>query len=156
MNVYGVAIRTHGAAVITCELDDAGNRTITDIVRLPIDLSVVVERVQALAADSAAVFVIDCDGPGAALRRVMNREHKRGWTWYDKHGIERAEITTDLLVAVHEGSFHFAHGLVEQEAVTKALAAWRREQREDGPDSEIVVALRHALYGRRPVPPRIY
>jgi hypothetical protein len=153
---HGVAIRAHGGAIVTCALTDDGTRTITNIVRLPLDLSAVVAQVQAFADDPAASFIIDCEGPGAALRQTLRREHQRGWRWYDKHGAERQEITTDLLVAFHERTFHFAHALAEQEAMTRALQSWRRETREEGPDSELVVALRHALVGRPPAVPRIY
>ena len=57
-------------------------------------------------------------------------------------------------MAVQEGRFHFASGLAEQEAMSKALLGYRRQVREDGLiGSELVVALLLALI---PPPPAFF
>jgi hypothetical protein len=152
---HGIAIRAGGAAIVSVETD-GDNRIVVEILRLPLDLTVVVDEVEELAADPAATFIIDGEQLGAALWQALGRQHRRGWTLYAKRGPERAEITNDLAVWFHEASFRFAADLAEQPAMTKALLAWRRETRDDGPDSELVVALRHALACRRPAVPRVY
>ena len=82
-------------------------------------------------------------------------DRERGWLLYDRHGIDRQELTRELLVAVARGAFRFAAGLAEAEAMKKALLGLTRDVREDGPGSELCIALSLAL--RRPPPkPRVY
>ena len=70
---------------------------------------------------------------------------------YPGRGLERQALVDELLVAVQEGRFHFAPGLDEQEAMSKALLGYR-QVREDGLiGSELVVALLLALIPRPPV-----
>jgi hypothetical protein len=71
---------------------------------------------------------------------------------YAGRGLERQALVDELLVAVQEGRFHFAPGLEEQEAMSKALLSYRRVIREDGLiGSELVVALLLALSPPPPV-----
>ncbi len=49
-------------------------------------------------------------------------------------------------MAIQEDRFHFAAGLAEQEAMSKALMGYRRQVRDDGViGSELVVALLLAI-----------
>ena len=71
---------------------------------------------------------------------------------YTGRGLERQALVDELLVAMQEDRFHFAAGLAEQEAMTKALLGYRRQVREDGLiGSELVVALLLALIPPPPV-----
>jgi hypothetical protein len=59
-------------------------------------------------------------------------------------------------VAVARHAFAFAPGLAEAEAMKKALLGLTRDVREDGPGSELAVALSLAIGARRPIVPRVY
>jgi hypothetical protein len=77
------------------------------------------------------------------LGRPDDEQH---WALYAGRGLERQSLVDELLVAMQEGRFHFAPGLAEQEAMSKALLGYRRQVREDGLiGSELVVALLLAL-----------
>jgi hypothetical protein len=141
---FGVVIVDRGSAIVSVEHDDA-SRLVTGIERLPFDLSTVAERVRQLAPDNRVV--IDADGLGNALWAALgppgDAEH---WLLYAGRGLERQALVDRLLVAIHQDAFHFASGLAEQEAMSKALVNYHRAVKEDGLiGSELVVALLLAL-----------
>jgi hypothetical protein len=104
-----------------------------------------------------ARLVIDGEGHGAALWAVLPTDDEERWRLYSARGLERQALVDVLLVAVHEGRFHFAAGLPEQEAMNKALVGYRRQVREDGLiGSELVVALLLALLPPPPSPPETH
>ena len=105
------------------------------------------------STDPEARHVIDAEGLGSALWAVLGRpDDTDHWQLYTGRGLERQALVDELLVAVQEGRFHFAAGLEEQEAMSKALLGYRRQVREDGLiGSELVVALLLALIPPPPV-----
>ena len=96
-----------------------------------------------------------CRGARRRHRQLLDRPRKRGWRLYQKHGVERQELTRELLVGVARKSIHFKRGLREEDAMRKALLALNRDVREDGPGSELCVAL-IALADRPRPKPRVY
>jgi hypothetical protein len=95
--------------------------------------------------------VVDVEGLGDAVWELLGKPRpRRDWWLYDKHGHERQELTRVLLVAVERAEFTFAAGLAEEPAMRKALVSLTRNVREDGPGSELAVALSLALDDHRP------
>jgi hypothetical protein len=155
MKHIGVTIASSGAAIIHVDhgADDA--LLVTAVERLPFDLAAVANRVRELDDEIAEVrFVVDSEGVGAALWTALGPpKDKKRWSLYAGRGFERQALVNELLVAIEKGRFHFAPGLDEQAAMTKALVTYTRAVREDGViGSELVVALLLALIP----PPRIY
>ena len=152
MKHIGVVIADRGAAIVAVERSPADALLVTGIERLPFDLSAVSARVRALE-DPAVRFVVDVEGLGSALWAVLGRpDDPEHWQLYSGRGQERQALVDELLVAIEERRFHFAPGLVEQDAMSKALAGYRRQVREDGQiGSELVVALLLALIPPPPV-----
>jgi hypothetical protein len=105
-------------------------------------------------ADPAAAIVIDAEGIGDAVYELLGKP-RRPFRLYARHGIERQELTRSLVVGVSRRAFAFAPGLAEAEAMRNALAGVTRDVREDGPGSELAVALSLALDDHRPSRPRI-
>jgi hypothetical protein len=110
-------------------------------------------RVRELAVPDTR-YVIDGEGIGTALWTVLGGPRDpRTWQLYTGRGLERQALVDALLVAVEEDRFRFAAGLAEQEAMSQALAGYRRHVRDDGLiRSELVLALLLALV---PPPPRV-
>jgi hypothetical protein len=173
MKHVGIHIADRGAALVHVEHDE-DELLVTAIERLPFSLTAVADRVQELDREIAEVrFAIDAEGLGAALwavlapddevrwqasggrgLAVLAPDDKPRWQLYSGRGLERQSLVDALLVAVHEGRFHFAPSLPQQEAMTKALQGYRRQVREDGVvGSELVVALLLALIPPPPPPP---
>jgi hypothetical protein len=152
MKHNGVVIADRGGANVTVERGDDDALLVTGIERLPFDLAAVTDRVRALA-DPEARYIIDAEGLGNALWAVLGRsEDTDHWQLYTGRGFEHQALVDELLVAMQESRFHFASGLVEQEAMSKALLGYRRQVREDGLiGSELVVALLLALIPPPPV-----
>ena len=155
MKHIGVTIASSGAAIIHVDhgADDA--LLVTAVERLPFDLAAVANRVRQLDDEFAEVrFVVDSEGVGAALWAALGPpKDARRWSLYGGRGVERQALVNALLVAVYEGRFHFAPGLDEQAAMSKAIVSYRREVREDGAiGSELVVGLLLAVLP----PPRTY
>jgi len=147
----GVVVADRGAAIVTVKRGPDDALLVTAIERLPFDLAAVTERVRAL--DPEARYIIDAEGLGSALWAVLGRpDEPEHWQLYAGRGLERQALVDTLLVAIQEGRFHFAPGLAEQAAMSKALAGYRRQVREDGLiGSELVVALLLALIPPPPV-----
>jgi hypothetical protein len=155
MKHVGIVVADRGSALVHVEHADDDELLVTAIERLPFDLSTVADRVAELDDELAEVlFVIDAEGLGAALWSVIGPpDDTDRWLLYGGRGTERQALVDRLLVAVHEGKFHFAPNLAEQAPMTKALQGYRRQVREDGVvGSELVVALLLALLPA-PVPP---
>ncbi len=150
MKSYGVVIADHGAAIVTVERDDQDAHLVTDIERLPFDLTAVVRRVRELDEPDVR-FVIDGEGIGVALWDIVDgREDRNHWQLYTGRGLERQALVDELLIAIEEGRFHFAPSLTEQPAMSKAMVGFRRTVKEDGLiGSELVVAMLLAI---RPIP----
>jgi hypothetical protein len=148
----GIVVADRGAAIVTVERDPDDELLVTGIERLPFDLGIVTDAVRAIE-DPEARYVIDAEGLGSALWTVLGRpDDPDHWQLYVGRGLERQALVDELLVAVQEGRFHFAPGLEEQEAMSKALLGYRRQVREDGLiGSELVVALLLALIPPPPV-----
>jgi hypothetical protein len=142
--VHGIHLGGRGAAIVTVERADDG-LVVTGIERLPFDLSAVADRVGELP--EADEYVVDAEGLGAALWTALGSPDERpGWRLYAGHGLARQALVDELVVAVHRGRFHFAPALVQQPAMTKALATFRKEVGADGQiGSELVVALLLAI-----------
>lgn len=154
MKHIGIVIADRGSAIVHVEHDE-DELLVTAVERLPFSLSAVADRVQELDREIAeARFVIDAEGLGGALWAVLGPpDDEERWQLYAGRGVERQALVDRLLVAVHEGRFHFAPRLPEQEAMTKALQTYRRQVGADGiVGSELVVALLLALIPPRPVP----
>src|ERR1035437_9388634 len=153
MKHVGVVIADRGSAIVSVERSPDNALLVTGIERLPSDLGPVTERIWAFAEPDAR-FVVDAEGLGSALWRVLGPPRdKHHWTLYTGRGFDRQALVDELLVAMQENRFHFAAGLAEQEAMSKALLSYRRQIREDGViGSELVVALLLALIP----PPRVY
>ena len=154
---HAVVTRGHGGAIVTAEWPAEGRQTITAIERFPYDAGPIVRRVLRLKADDPDCFiVVDAEGLGDAVWELLDHPRRRGWRLYEKHGLEREELTRVLLVAVERRSFAFAPGLGEEQAMKKALVSLTRNPREDGPGSELAVALSLAIDDHRPPVPRIW
>ena len=154
MKHLGIVIADRGSAIVHVEHAD-DELLVTAIERLAFSLSAVADRVHALDDEIAEVrFVVDADGLGGALWAVLGPpEDAERWRLYSGRGIERQSLVDGLLVAVHNGQFHFAPNLPNQEPMTKALQAYRRQVGEDGLiGGELVVALLLALI---PPPPPV-
>jgi hypothetical protein len=152
---HAVVTRGSGGAIVSCLLAD--DRTeITAIERFSYAVEPIVQRVKEIReTDPPCSIVVDAEGLGDAIWELLGKPRGRLWRLYTKHGIEREELTRVLLVAVARQSFRFATGLWEQDPMKKALATMTRNVREDGPGSELAVALSLALDDHRPNPPRI-
>jgi hypothetical protein len=152
MKHIGIVVADRGSAIVAVERDDDDALLVTGIERLPFDLAAVTDRVRALA-DPEARYIVDAEGLGNALWAVLGRsEDTEHWQLYTGRGLERQALVDELLVAMQEDRFHFASGLLEQEAMSKALLGYRRQVREDGLiGSELVVALLLALIPPPPV-----
>lgn len=142
----GVVITDRGSAIATVERSAEDALLVTGLERLPFSLSTVADRVRALD-DGEAHFVVDADGLGSALWGVLGHpDDAARWTLYAGRGLERQALVDTLLIAIEEGRFHFAPGLAEQDAMNRALLAFRRQVRDDGVvGTELVVALLLAL-----------
>ncbi len=146
MKCIGIVIADRGAAVVSVERSPDAALVVTAIERLPSDLGPVAECVRALDQPETR-FIVDAEGLGSALWAVLGRpDDPEHWQLYTGRGYERQALVDELLVAMQEKRFHFAAGLAEQEAMSKALLSYRRQIREDGViGSELVVALLLAL-----------
>ena len=147
MKSLGVVIADRGAAIVTVEHDEQDALLCTGIERLPFDLGAVTDRV--LELDEPEVrFVIDGAGMGSALWTVVGGPaDPYHWQLYAGRGIERQTLVDELLVAIQHNRFHFAPGLAEQPAMSKAMVGYRRQVKEDGLiGSELVVALLLAVH----------
>ena len=155
MKHIGVVIASAGSALVHVDHGPDEALLTTAIERLPFDLGAVANRVRQLDDEIAEVrFVIDGEGVGGALWQALGppKDAKR-WTLYSGRGVERQALVNGLLVAIFDGLFHFAPGLAEQAAMSKAIVSYRREVQADGAiGSELVVALLLALIP----PPRVY
>jgi hypothetical protein len=110
----------------------------------------VVDRVGGIEPETQVT--IDHEGLGTALWIFLGRP-ARPWQLYTGRGLDRQQLVDRLLVAIQGDRFHFAPGLAEQDAMTKAMVSYRRQVREDGLiGSELVVALLLALTPPPPVP----
>lgn len=156
---HAVVTRGTAGAIVSClrgAIADDDRPLIIRIERFPYAVEPIVERVREIReTDPACSIVIDKEGLGDALWELLGRPRGRLWRLYDKRGIEREELTRVLLVAVAQRSFHFASRLSERSAMEKALLTLTRNVREDGPGSELAVALSLALDDHRPPLPRI-
>lgn len=158
MKHIGIVIADRGSAIVHVE-HDGDELLVTAVERLPFSLSAVADRVAELDREIAeARFILDAEGLGTAVWAVLGPpDDEERWRLYSGRGIERQALVDRLLVAVHEGRFHFAPGLAEQEAMSKALLGYRRQVREDGLiGSELVVALLLALIPPPAVEPSVY
>lgn len=157
MRVHAAATRGKGSAIVTAHSADTERTVITAIERLPYDAGAVSRRLLELkAADPTARIVLDEEGLGDAVWELVGKPRRgQGWRLYARHGFEREELTRTLLVGVERASFGFASGLREADAMRKALVGLTRNPREDGPGSELAVALSLALDDRRPPLPRV-
>jgi hypothetical protein len=154
---HAVVTRGHAGAIVTAERPDEGKQTVTAIERFPYETGPIVRRVlQLRESDPDCRITVDAEGLGDALWELLGKPRRREWRLYDKHGLDREELTRTLLVAVDRDSFGFASGLAEATAMTKALVGLTRSVREEGPGSELAVALSLALDDHHPRPPRIY
>jgi hypothetical protein len=154
---HAVVVRGTGGAIVTLDRTPEVP-TVVAIERFPLAIGPLAERLRVIRADDRGCrIVVDADGLGDALWDLLGSpDHRRGWRLYAKRGQERQELTRELLVAVARRTFTFTPGLAEAEAMRKALLEVTRDVREDGPGSELAVALSLAL-GDRPRPvPRIY
>ena len=148
----GIVIADRGSAIVSVERSPEDALLVVGIERLPFDLSAVTDRVRALA-DPEVRCVVDAEGLGSALWALLGHpDDTDRWLLYAGRGLERQALVDELLVAIEEGRFHFAPGLAEQDAMTRALLGYRRQVRDDGViGSEVVVALLLALIPPPPV-----
>ena len=150
---HAIATRGQNAALVTAEHWADGVAVITAIERLPFDVEAIVARVRLLqAAEPDAQGVVDGDGLGDAVIELLQLPKRGAWRAYTARKADRAELTRTLLVGVAARSFSFVGGLAEQERMRKALSTLTRDIREDGPGSELAVALSLALDDHRPPP----
>jgi hypothetical protein len=157
----GVVVAARGSAIVVARISDLDEAVVVAVDRLPVDLDPVVERMTELRDEYAGLkFAIDSEGLGQALYSVLipgRRQGNEPWRLYSGHGLARQALVDTLVVLVHFNQLHFASGLAQQEAMTKALLGYRREVREDGQiGSELVVALTLSLLPPPPRPPRVY
>ena len=142
----GITVTERGSAIVAVDRGADDALLVVGIERLPFSLAAVTERVRALD-DPETRVIVDAEGLGTALWAVLGRPaDAHHWQLYAGRGFDRQALVDELLVAMQEGRFHFAPGLAEQAAMSKALLSYRRQVREDGViGSEIVVALLLAL-----------
>jgi hypothetical protein len=147
-----------GAAIVSVE--HRGRMLLVEAIeRLPFDLSPVVDRVLSLPHEARRDSItIDASGLGMALwAAIGSPDHRRGWRLVTARGLERQALVDRLVLAIHHDRLRFAPALAEQDVMTRALAGYRREVRDDGQvGSELVVALCLALIEPRIARPRIY
>ncbi|MGD0248350.1 MAG: hypothetical protein ABSB75_04780 [Candidatus Limnocylindrales bacterium] len=153
MKHIGIIIADRGSAIVQVERSPDDALLVVGIERLPSDLDVLAKRVLALEGPQTR-SVIDAEGLGSALWAILGRpEDEEHWQLYAGRGFERQALVDELLVAMQENRFHFAAGLAEQEAMSKALQGWHKQVREDGViGGELVVALLLALIPPPPEP----
>ncbi len=125
MKCIGITIASAGAAIV--HVDHGPDETLlaTAIERLPFDLAAVANRVRQLDDEIGEVrFVVDGEGIGAALWAALGPpEDRKRRSLYAGRGVERQNLVNTLLVAVFEDRFHFAPGLDEQAAMSKAIVS---------------------------------
>lgn len=158
--IVGVTMPPTGAAVVSITLDASPRppvRTCTGIERLPYDVGKVTDRVEAMELGPRDLVVVDGAGAGMALWIALGSPRDRRFRLYEGLGRERQKLVDPFPAMMRDGSFSFAPDLAHQDAMLKALAAYRREVLDDGVvGNELAVALFLAV-GHRPTPTaRIY
>jgi hypothetical protein len=152
MKGIGIAITGRGAAIVTVDRGEDDSLVVTGIERLPFHVATVAARVRELK-EPKANYTIDAAGQGKALWEVLQDDHDSRWTLFEGRGIARQALVDALVVADAQDRLRFAAELPEQEAMTRALASYKREVGEDGViGGELVVALCLAVL---PPPPRV-
>lgn len=154
---HGVCLRGRAGAIVTAERTDDVS-LVTGIERFGFSLEPMRQRLEALrAADPEATIALDAEGLGDALHELIGAPRRsRRFVLYAKRGLERQELTRTLLVGTTRHSFRFVSGVDHAQAMQAALVSLsRRDPPEDGPGSELLVALSLALDPRRAPVPRI-
>lgn len=154
---HGVCLRGRAGAIVTAESDDEV-QLVTSIERFGFALEPMRRRLSELReADPEATIALDGEGLGDALYELLDSPRRgRRFVLYARRGLERQELTRTLLVGVTRRAFRFAPGIEHAQAMQSALVSLtRRDPPEDGPGSELCIALSLALDPRRPPVPRI-
>ncbi len=154
---YGVCLRGRAGAVVTAERTEE-TRLVTGIERFGFSLEPMRRRLVQLREEHPdAIIALDAEGLGDALHELIGAPRpSRRFVLYGKRGLERQELTRTLLVGVTRRSFRFAADIEHAQAMQSALVSLsRRDPPEDGPGSELLVALSLALDPRRAPMPRI-
>lgn len=165
MKNVGVAITTHGAAVIEVAHKDEDD-VVTAIHVMPRSIDAVADLIEDLDDSEPAdtQFIIDAEGTGSALWALVGaepthmhvltaaEEAKRDrWRLYEKHSFERQELVNALVVAMRSGAetLHFEADLDNFDTLATALGHYEQQVREDGlVGTELVVALALAILPR--------
>lgn len=128
--------------------------------------------------DERPLFLVMPDGQGSSLHLTLKDERRLAqssshgdlmrqagrvpfvsdrWPFlYPGRGVEQQRLLNGLAAARRVGLLHFAEGLKHMPAMTKALAAYDREARDDRHIPPLVAALAISLYDPRTgAPPRV-
>jgi hypothetical protein len=161
--VIGCRMASTGSALVSVTYDVSKGsrhpiRRCAGIERLPYDVGKVADRLEAIELGSKDVIVIDCEGAGGALWIALGSPRgRRHYRLYEATGRARQTLVDPIPAMIRDGTFTFAAGLADQEAMTKALIGYRREVLDDGViGNELAVALFLALGHRPATTPRIY
>jgi hypothetical protein len=146
--------RSHGA-IVTAEHHPDERIMVTGIERFGYVVEPIVARLTELSETTTPeAGVIDAEGLGDAVWELLDGP-RRPWQLYAKHGTERQALTRTLLVVVARDRLRFGE-VDEAEAMKRAMLALTRDPREDGPGSDLTVALALAVGSFRKPPPRIF
>jgi hypothetical protein len=156
---HGCSVNAKTAAIVSVQHRDDGLVVVTAIRPMKADLKAVKASLEALQLELRDSITIDASGLGSALWGGLERpERRRGWTLATETGRDRQRIVDPLVAAVHVlDRLRFAAGLDHQDAMSRALASYRREVAEDGLiGSELVIALALAVRAKPRPMPRVY
>ena len=150
-HVAGV-VRGHGFAIATVLRSGRGAQLV-GMERGPFRVGPFTDRLRAIAAEHPCTsFTIDADGLGMAswglLFPGVRGFRVRRWKLYTGRGEERRKLTDLLVVAVAGHALAVVPDLREREALERALLEATRDPKEDGPGSELAIALALALRDR--------
>jgi hypothetical protein len=158
-HVAGV-VRGHGYAIATVLRSENGAQLV-GLDRGPLRVGPFTDRLRDIAAEHPrTTFTIDAEGLGQAswglLFPGVRGPRVRRWKLYTGRGEERRKLTDVLIVAVARHSFAVVPDLKERDALERALLDATRDPKEDGPGSEVAIALALALRDRPPGQLRVY
>lgn len=140
-HTYAISVRASGSALVVVD-HSTRPPTPVRIVKLPNDLARVADIVREMVAENRTP-IIDLDGRGEALRRVLGPVNVR---WYRKTGRDRRALVDALDGTASMPGFHFPPELGHRDELRRALEGLRKHVDEDGaPEGELVVALAIAL-----------
>lgn len=143
---HGCSVNAKAAALIAVQHHDDGRLVVVAIDAGPPDLKALTAAIEAIEGEDDRI-VIDAAGLGSALWEALGPPDDERLRLAAERGIERQRIVDPLVAAISVAdSLRFAPKLEHQDAMNRALIAFRREVDETGNiGSELVIALALAV-----------